>query len=241
MMRITALVVLAGAATANAGIFSFASDFSDRSWTFRGEFHGGHFAMEDGTGIDDMMTLLIDDGNGGLAPLTYEVDFNMHADVEYLSSTSIGGGKYLHTYVLENATAGWYQAAGPVLEMSFDDSILTIVGDEFGWDSSGSMFGSDSWADVQYTSYVDAPDYGMYVGDSVGPQDFGFSLTALNTSGTIPYDFSSIGASLDPQTMLPTDEIFAEGSYSGSARFVPTPSTATLLVCGGLVGLRRRR
>ncbi|MDQ7013025.1 MAG: hypothetical protein Q9O74_03915 [Planctomycetota bacterium] len=241
MIRTTALLVLAGAATANAGIFSFASDFSDQSWTFSGEFHGGHFALEDGIGNADPMTLLIDDANGVLEPLSYQVDFNMHADVDYLSSTPIGGGKFLHTYVVEETFAGWFTDTGPVLEMTFDGSIITVVGDEFSWDSAGSMFGADSWADVQYTSYIDAPAYGMYVGDSVGPQDFGFSLTAINTSGALPYDFGSPGAALDPQTMFPIDEIFAEGSYSGSARFVPTPATATLLLGAGLMGIRRRR
>lgn len=241
MIRTTALLVLAGAATANAGIFSFASDFSDQSWTFSGEFHAGHFAFEDGIDNSDPMTLMIDDANGVLDPLTFEVDFNMHADVDYVSSTPLGGGKFLHTYEVEEAVAGWFTDTGPVLEMTFDGSIITIVGDEFGWDSAGSIFGSDSWADVQYTSHIDAPEYGMFEGDSVGPQDFGFSLTAINTSGALPYDFGSPGATLDPDTMLPTEEIFAEGSYSGSARFVPTPATASLLVGAGLIGLRRRR
>ncbi len=241
MIRTTALLVLAGAATANAGIFSFASDNSDRSWTFTGEFHAGHFALQDGIGRDDLMTLLIDDANGVLEPLSYAVDFNLHADVEYLSSTPLGGGKFLHSYGIGDATAGWYTSTGPVLEMTFGGSIITVVGDEFSWDSSGSIFGSDSWADVRYTSYVDEPDYGMYLGQSVGPQDFGFTLTAINTSGVLPYDFGSPGAALDPQTMFPIDEIFAEGSYSGSARFVPTPATATLLLGAGLMGMRRRR
>lgn len=238
----TAVLAVAGLTTAaNAGIFSFASDNSDQSWTFTGEFHAGHFALGDGIDNTDPMTLLIGDANGVLEPLSYEVDFNMHADVEYVSSTPIGGGKFLHTYAVEDAFAGWFTSTGPVLEMTFDDSIITVVGDEFSWDSSGSIFGSDSWADVQYTSYIDEPDYGMYVGDSVGPQDFAFTLTTINTSGVLPYDFSSPGAALDPQTMFPTDEIFAEGSYSGSARFVPTPATATLFLGAGLMGIRRRR
>ena len=242
MIRTTALLMLAGAATANAGgIFSFASDFSDQSWTFTGSGHGGHFAMVDGTPNTDQMTLLIDDGNGGLDPLAIEADFNFHTHFEYLSSTSIGGGKFLHAYSMDSTSAGWYTANGPVLEMTFEGALFTIVGSEFGWDSAGSIFGADSWADVQYTSYIDAPDYGMYVGDSVGPQDFAFTLTALNSSGVIPYDFSSPGAHLDPNTMLPEHEFFAEGSFSGSAQFVPTPGTASLLLGAGLIGLRRRR
>ncbi len=241
MMRLTSLVAVAGAAAcAQAGIFSFASDFSDESWTWRGEFHGGHFALEDGTPPSDLMQLLIDDGNGGLDPLVFDVDFSAHLDVAYLGSSSIGGGKFLHSYTVEG-DVGWYTAAGPVLEMSADGALLTIVGNEFSWDSAGSLFGADSWAGVTYTSYVDAPAYGMYLGQNISPADFSFTITALNTSGVIPYDFSNPGAELDPTTMFPADEIFAEGSFSGSAQFVPTPGSLALLAGAALVGVRRRR
>lgn len=239
--QFAALTVAGLAAVAQAGIFSFASDYSDQSWTFIVENHGDHVAIEDGTHFTDPTILLIDDANGVLDPLSFSVDFNLHADLDYQASTPIGGGKFLHTYRVEEAVAGWYLDSGPVLEMTFDDSIITIVGDEFGWDSAGSMFGADSWAAVQYTSYIDAPAYGMYVGDSVGPQDFGFSITALNTSGVLPWDFSEPGAELDPQTMMPLEEVYAEGSFSGSARFVPAPGTAALLLSSGLLGMRRRR
>lgn len=240
MIRTATLVLTGAAAAANAGIFSFASDFSDQSWTFRGEFHGGHFALEDGTPTNDLMQLLIDDGNGGLDPLVFEVDFNMHFDVEYLSSSPIGGGKFLHSYVVEG-DAGWYTASGPVLELAAQGAILTIVGGETSWDSAGSVFGADAWAGVTYTSYVDAPAYGMYEGQNISPADFSFSITALNTSGVIPYDFSSPGAELDPSNMLPIDEIFAEGSYSGSANFIPAPGSLALLGVAGVAMQRRRR
>ena len=238
----TALLAVAGfTAAADAGIFSFASDFSDQSWTFKLERHADHFSISDATHYTDPTVLLIDDVNGNLDPLEYVVDFNLDADLDFVSSTPIGGGKFIHSYTLVYAVAGWYTSSGPVLEMTFRDSIITIVGDEFGWDSAGSMFGSDAWADVQYTSYIDEPDYGMYVGDAIGPQDFGFSLTAINTSGSIPYDYSSPGAILDPSDMLPTEEVFAEGSFSGSAQFIPAPSTAALLLGAGLLSTRRRR
>lgn len=240
-LLVSAGLIAATSGAATAGIFSFASDFSDQSWTFTGEFHGGHFALSDGIGNNDPMTLLIDDGNGGLDPLEFSVDFNLHADFDYAGSTDLGGGVFLHSYRVENAFAGWFTDSGPVLEMAFNDSIFTVVGGATSWGSAASMFGADSWADVQYTSYIDAPEYGMYVGDSVGPQDFSFSVSALNTSGVIPYDFGSPGADLDPNTMFPQDEIFAEGSYSGSAQFVPTPGTAMLLGAAGLLVRSRRR
>jgi hypothetical protein len=241
MLRTTLLTVAGLAAAANAGIFSFASDTSDQSWTFLIQGHGGHYAITDGTHFTDPTILLIDDDNGILDPLSYSVDFNLHADIDYQGSTPIGGGKYLHSYRVEDAVAGWYLDTGPVLEMTFDDSIITIVGDEFGWDSAGSMFGADSWAGVQYTSYINAPEYDMYEGQAVGPQDFGFSITALNTSGALPWDHSEIGASLDPNTMMPLEDVYTEGSFSGSARFVPAPGTAAVLLLAGLAGTRRRR
>lgn len=241
MLRTSLLAVAGLAAAANAGIFSFASDSSDQSWTFLVEFHGNHYALEDGTGSGDPTTLLIDDANGVLDPLSFQVDFNLHADLAYQGSTPIGGGKYLHTYRVTETTAGWYTGSGPVLEMTFDDSLVTIVGDEFGWDTAGSIFGSDAWAGVQYTSYIDAPAYGMYIGDAVDSQSFSFSMSTINTSGVIPYDFSSPGAELDPQTMMPLDDVYAEGSFSGSARFVPAPGALSLLAGAGLLGVRRRR
>ncbi|MBK7404466.1 MAG: hypothetical protein IPJ41_07470 [Phycisphaerales bacterium] len=241
MLRITLTVVAGLAAAANAGIFSFASDSSDQSWTWTGEFHGGHFALEDATDPSDTTKLLIDDGNGGLDPLVFDVDFNAHMDLHYLSSTPLGGGKFLHTYHIEEGTAGWYTPFGPVLEMTTAESIVTIVGNEFSWDSSGSLFGSSAWADVEYTSYINEPAYGMFEGVNVGPADFSFSISALNTSGVIPYDFSSLGAALDPNTMTPIDTIYAEGSFSGSAQFVPAPGVATVFAGVAILGLRRRR
>jgi hypothetical protein len=242
MLRSASVIVLAGlAVSANAGIFSFASDFSDESWTWHGELHGGHFGLSDGTPTGDLMQLLIDDANGVLDPLVFDVDFNAHLHFAHLSSTPIGGGKFLHSYAAEG-DVGWYTDSGPVLEMSTDGAVFTIVGGEFSWDSAGSIFGADSWASLTYTSYVDAPAYGMFAGQNVSPADFGFTLTALNSSGVIPYDFSSPGAALDPSSMLPLGDIFAEGSFSGSAQFVPAPTSLALLGAAGLMsGSRRRR
>lgn len=137
MLRTTILTVAGLAAAANAGIFSFASDSYDRHWTFVGETHAGHFALSDGSPTGLLMDLLIDDHNGVLEPLVFEVDFSAHFDVEHLVSTPIGGGKFLHSYDV-HGDAGWYTGAGAVLEMHAN-GIMTIVGDEFGWDSAGSI------------------------------------------------------------------------------------------------------
>jgi hypothetical protein len=242
MYRLTAIAVLAGiAAGANAQFFSFASDTSDSFWTFKGVSHGDHYAIINGTRNEDTVELLIDDSNGDLPALSFETVFRFHADLTHVASTPIGGGKFLHSYRLGRTTGGWYTDDGPILTMGFDGSLLTIVGDEFSWDSAGSIFGSDSWADVTYFAGIDLPDYGIFEGQSIGPADMSFSISALNSSGVIPYDFSSPGTELDHHHRLPVGEIWAEGSYSGSARFIPAPAGAALLLVGGLFGARRRR
>ncbi|HZW08890.1 MAG TPA: hypothetical protein VFF69_03225, partial [Phycisphaerales bacterium] len=219
-----ACVAGAIATTAHAGILSFASDSSDQSWTFTGGTHSNHFAIHDGTPTDDLMRLLIDDDNGPLDPLAYDADFNFHAHMTHVSSTPIQGGMFLHTYDIEG-DAGWYTADGPVVELTFDGAVMTVIGTELAWGAAGSIFGDETFSAVTYTSYVDAPDHGVFAGQSVGPDDFAFTLTSINTSGVIPYDHDPAfrGVALDPATMLPAHDFFAEGSYSGSAHFIPTP------------------
>jgi MYXO-CTERM domain-containing protein len=243
MVRSLIIAGVAGAAaSAQAGILSFASDFSDESWTFGGGTHGGHFAIHDGTPHTDLMELLIDDDNGPLDPLSFDVDFNFHAHMSHVSSTPIHGGMYLHTYDIDG-DAGWYTSSGPVVEMTFDGAVMTVIGEALGWGSSGSIFGDGTFSGITYTSYVDAPSHGIYAGESVGLDDFAFTLTAINTSGVIPYDHDPAfrGVALDPGTMLPAHDFFAEGSYSGSAQFVPAPGALAVLgLAGAGVGRRRR-
>lgn len=244
MTKLIARIAVVGlaAAAANADVFmSFASDFNDQAWTWTGEYHAGHFALEDATPHTEPMTLLIDDGNGGLDPLSFTVDFNAHIDLEYISSTPIGGGKFIHSYHVEEGEAGWYTDLGPVVELVFEGAVMTIVGDEFGWDTAGSLFGSDAFADITYISAIDAPAYGLFAGESIGADDLAFTISVLNTSGSLPFDGSGLGATLDPDTMFPDSQIYAEGSYSGSANFVPTPGALALLGVAGLGAARRRR
>lgn len=236
-----ALLSIAGlAATSQAGLLSFASDFSDNSWTFFGENHGDHFAIEDQIDISDPMTLLIDDDNGMLDPLSFQVDFNAHMDLDYLSSTDLGGGLFLHTYAISEVNLGWFNDSGAVMEIIVDGGIVTVLGGQSSWGSTATIQASDTTGSVTYTSSIDAPDYGIFVGDSVGNDDFAFTLTAINTSGSIPYDFSNPGVDLGSD-MLPATDFYAEGSFSGSARFVPAPASTLLLAGAGLFGIRRKR
>ena len=235
------LLTLVGCAvSAQAGVFSFASDMSDNSWTFLGERHSNHYAITDGIGISDPMTLLIDDDNGPLDPLSFQVDFNAHMDLDYLQSTDLGSGLFLHTYAISEVDLGWFTNSGPILTIGVNGGILTVLGGQTSWGSTATIQASDSYADVVYTSFIDAPDYGVFQGNSVGNDDFAFTLTALNTSGTIPYDFTNPGVNLGTD-MLPVENFYSEGSFSGSAQFVPAPATALLFVGVGLFGMRKRR
>jgi hypothetical protein len=225
--------VVAGlAASANAGIFSFASDNDHTSFTFTG--FGG--AVGDAADPGDVFALLIDDDNGILTPLTYEVEFNADFAIDYVGSVDLGGGLFVHTYSLDGEF-GYYDASGaPVLTATIDHGALTALGTAASWLSTSTVLGADGDAsDVTYSWHLDDnADYGLFTGSSVGPaDDAAFTLTFLQSgqgSGVV------LGSD-----MLPDDEWVSEGSYSGSATFVPAPGTMALLGGVGLMLGRRRR
>ena len=78
-----------------------------------------------------------------------------------------------------------------------------------------------------------AADLNVFAGQSVSPDDFGFDLSLLNSGPN--------GVAIDPQTGLPIATWRSEGSYSGSATFVPTPGAAALAGLGLVTVSRRRR
>ena len=91
--------------------------------------------------------------------------------------------------------------------------LFTVPGTQNAWSSVGAVLGADSFADVTYTATTalvtamggaaTAAQYGIVVGgsgssSSIGPDDFGFDLSVLN-SGAI-----GLLVGLDPTTKLPT-------------------------------------
>ena len=233
MLRIAILGAAALTAAAHADtIFSFASDADHTSFTFSG--FGG--SVGDAQDASDPLELLIDDANGNEIPLSYEVEFNAEFSIAFAGSVSLGGGLFVHTYLL-NGEFGFYDGSGnPVLTASIDNGALTALGAQSTWLSTSTLLGADgAGAAVEYVWHLgDNPDYGLYTGASVGPADDGaFTLTFLQSGGGAGVVLGS--------DMLPGDEWVSEGSYSGSATFVPAPSSAALVIGAGLVLGRRRR
>ncbi|MBK7404465.1 MAG: hypothetical protein IPJ41_07465 [Phycisphaerales bacterium] len=233
MLRIPLIVVAGLAAAAQAGIFSFASDNDQASFTFAG--FGG--AVTDAADASDPFTLLIDDDNGANNPLSYSVEFQADLQISYIQSVPLGGGLFMHAYGL-SGDFGFYDlnSGAPILTATVSDGGFTALGLANSWLSSASAIGADSaLSDVTYTWHLASnAAYGLYTGDSVGPaDDAGFTLTFLQ------HDAGS-GVGLD-SAMLPGAKWVSEGSYSGSATFVPAPVSLAAFLGLGAIASRRRR
>jgi len=229
------LAIVTGlAASAQAGIFSFASDVDQTSFTFTG-FGSGVFDADDPT---DILELYIDDDNGMLDPLIYSVEFEANFTIDYAGSVDLGNGLFVHTYDLFGEF-GYYNAdtGAPILTATIDNGALTALGTDTSWLSTSTVLGADGNAsDVTYFwNLADNPDYGLYNGASVGPaDDAAFTLTFLQSD-------SGSGVDIGSRTRLPLTNWVSEGSYSGSATFVPAPGSLALLAGAGLILGRRRR
>ncbi|MCA9305633.1 MAG: hypothetical protein KDA16_03830 [Phycisphaerales bacterium] len=248
-----ALIALA-AGVAQAGVtgpsptaasFSFASDQADMSWTF---FGFGDQVL-DGMNAEDPIKLVVDDANGICPSVKLFAEFSASFTLSGYTATNIFGSTWLHSY---NA-AGSFGFNDPVsgapwLTAFLGDSVFTSPGSQFRWSSTGAALGSDDFGAVVYVAtqeFVDAinaaldgtgctaADLNVFAGQSVSPDDFGFDLSLLNSGPN--------GVAIDPQTGLPIATWRSEGSYSGSATFVPTPGAAALAGLGLVTVSRRRR
>lgn len=226
-------IVVGLAASANAGIFSFASDNDHTSFTFTG--FGG--SVGDAADSTDVFELFIDDDNGPLPPLTYEVEFEAAFSIAYAGSVDLGGGLFVHSYFLDGEFGYYDTASGdPILTAIIGHGALTALGTAGSWLSTSTVLGADGPAsDVTYVWHgSDIPDYGLFTGASVGPDDdAAFTLTFLQHDG-------GSGVGLD-SAMLPESQWVSEGSYSGTAHFIPAPGSMALLAGTGLMLGRRRR
>ena len=232
-IRVLAVAGLATAAQADV-LFSFASDTDHTGSNFK----GFGTTVEDQADGGDPLVLLIDDDNGPLSPLTYDVEFDADFAIDYAGSVNLGGGLFVHTYGLSGEFGFYDQNGSPVLTATVSGGALTALGSADRWMSAASILSADgSGIDVVYNWHLaDNAAYGLYNGLSVGPDDdAAFTLTDIFTLGN-----GLSGVDLD-SGMLPESEWYSEGSFSGSASFVPAPGSLALLAGTGLLLGRRRR
>jgi MYXO-CTERM domain-containing protein len=227
------------ASGAHASLFSFASDTDHTSSTFGG---AGQF-LSDANDSTDRVTLLIDDDNGPLPALAFAgLEFQFSGRLTYVASVAMGGGRFLHTYNIDGlqggpATFGFFNPNGtPVLTATFEGGVFAAQGGAADWGSAAGIQAGDITGQVTYTWHgATNAAYGLFSGQSsIGLDDAAFTLTFLNTAG-VP------GAPLGAAAPYPTSEWRSEGSYSGSARFVPSPGALTLAGLGAAFLARRRR
>jgi len=252
---ILSIMTLAG--TANASLFSFASDDDSSQFTFRGTAGtGSTFGIVNGRDpTSTPVTLKIDDNNGPLATVSLNVGFRSNFTATFANSVGVAGATtYVYTVTgtfsfVDNAT-GAALLTGTI--GTAQPAAMTILGSSTAWGSSGSIFDSDTAYNfagaVTWTSTAalatammgagaaNPLNYGIPAagGTSNTPDDFSFTLTNLNSNGG-PVPITSPGR-------LPTTAWASEGSFSGSAiNGIPSPGALTLVGVAGLLSMSRRR
>ncbi len=231
-----AVLALAATGAANAAFFSFASGSAGNAWTF----NGNSLAFTDGTG-NNPVSLLIDDNNGPLATLSVSTVFDANVILAYAGSTALGGGNFAHNYTAQGSFSFLDIASGtPLLNVAFTGALFTAQGGQSSWYSTGSLQGNPAnGATVNMTwTGANLPGYGLAPG-ALEQQGFAFDLSALNTSGALPYAGQNPGTALTPN-FAPVGPWFSEGSFSASG-VIPAPGAGILLGLGALAAARRRR
>lgn len=233
LLFIASFGLIAGAALpAHAAFFSFASDIDHTSWTFA----GNGAAVNDAQDPFDPQFLLVDDNNGLAAPLPFSVEFEADFRIQYLASVPLAPGVFIHTYRLDGTFAFIdTTTTTTLLSCTVVGGALTAIGDTTSWFTTSTLQVNDNpfGGSVEYTWFgPDMPAYDLLTGSSIGPDDMSFTLTVINNAG-------GTGVPLG-QDHLPSVPWQSEGSYSGSAHYIPSPSAAGLLALAGL-GLGRRR
>lgn len=210
--------------------------------------------------------LRIDDNNGALAAASLRTKFVANLVAANGTSTQIFPGLWQHNYQVTGTFSFLDAVSGATLLTATvgtanSPAILTVPGPNAStWSTSGAVLGSDSFNVVTYTAFPalvtainalggpTAAQYGINIPagstsvDSIGPDDFGFTLTTINVNTAVPPSTVLGPAVALGANKVPLQNWASEGSYSGSAvGGIPTPGAAGLLGLGLLVGARRRR
>ncbi len=231
---LAAITMTATTASAQNVSFSFASDTASEQPSFRGFADSG--VMNTGRIATD---LLVDDANGPLPTLEYDTRFYNDFTLTTVGSTLLPSGQYLHTYSID----GSFRFQGvTVMTVTIEDGVFTALGDEFSWGSTATIQASSlAGSTVTYEWMTDdQPAYNLFDGAITSDMtDAAFTLTRLLSFPDGGQE--TPGVALNPGTGLPTDNWQSEGSYSGSAFFIPTPGSALLVTAAGIGLVRRRR
>jgi MYXO-CTERM domain-containing protein len=229
------------AGSANAAFFSFASDTTDHAWVFTGN---GANVSNATNGSADPIVLNIDDENGVATPLQVSVSFAANYTLSFVGQVPLPGGAISYNYAASGSFTFTDIATGTaLLTTTFSNALFTARGNETSWFTTGSLqVDSSGGASVSMVwGGANLPAYGLAPGSLNGtPRGFGYDLTVINTSGSIPYNGTGQGVAINTNTKLPSATWFSESSYSSSAR-VPTPGSMALMGLGGLALRRRRR
>ncbi len=219
------------ASAADAALFSFASDVDSGSFTFAGS-GGGVIDAQDST---DTQLLFIDDTNGALPTVPLVVEFEAQFQMAYVTSVPVTGDTFVHTYALAGLFGFFDVTGAPILTAELVGGSLTALGSATSWGTSETIQVNDvGSSEIVYTWWgPDIPEYGIYNGQSIGPDDAAFTLTLTLSAGGIGVPLGSDG--------LPSTAWVSEGSFSGSAFFIPTPGAAALAFLGFASAARRRR
>ncbi|MEX2219467.1 MAG: hypothetical protein WD749_12005 [Phycisphaerales bacterium] len=228
---ISAAALAAAASSADAALFSFASDTASGAWTFT----GSGAAFSNATGVLPV-TLLIDDHNGALPTLEVSTRFAANITLAHAGSVPVGGG-FSHNYLASGNYSFTDIATNQViLTVNFSGQLFTAHGGQSSWFSTAALQGSNNTGSTVLTwSGASLPTYNLLAGPHNG--GFAFALATLNTSGAIPYTGQSLGVGLTNN--LPNATWFAEASWAATT--VPAPAALPLLAAAGLFASRRRR
>lgn len=220
------------ASTAHAGLLSFRSDDNHRAFTFTGNAGFITNAVQ-----LDPYELLVDDHNGPLPPVVFQV--RLLADFGLVPTGVVNvAGSTLHTYALNGGFSFVdFNTGAPLLTANVANGAVTSLGTGGAWGTSGNLQGNDTGRTSAVTYNWFGPDlaaYQIFTGQpSVGPDDFGFTLTSI---------ISEFGTGVPiGQDSLPLTQWTSEGSFSATAYFVPSSGTAALFGLGMLAAARRSR
>jgi MYXO-CTERM domain-containing protein len=237
MRFIAAAVIAAAAGSTQAALLSFSSSTAGGSWTFQGTGN----SVTDATGPNAPITLDIDDNNGVLPTLSVSTQFDASYTITFAGTTNLGGGALAYNYTASGSFTFQDMVSGTtLLTVNFQNCLFTARGNSTSWFTTGSLQGDEgNGASVNMIwSGASLPGYGLTPGALPTPRGFAFDMSALNTSGAIPYSGQNPGVGLTNN--LPNAHWFSEGSFSASTG-VPAPGSLALLGVAGLTAARRRR